>query len=78
MRQRFAEYGPASARHSGSRLFRSVRLNAAGWSAVIALCLGGALMTLACLVAVDRRRHARLTAGAQGRGGGKVLAPGGR
>lgn len=69
MRRRFAEYGPAPARHSDARLFRSVQLNHAGWAAVIALCLGGALMMLACLVVVDRRRHARLAT--RGRGGSK-------
>jgi hypothetical protein len=45
MKRRFAEYRPAARRRAwlaDVRLFRSVRLNPAGWAGVVALCAGGA------------------------------------
>lgn len=61
MRRRFAQYRPTPHRRADIRLFRSVQLNYAGWAAVITLCLAGALTVLSFLLALDRRRHARLT-----------------
>ncbi|MDI6103642.1 hypothetical protein QLQ12_34020 [Actinoplanes sp. NEAU-A12] len=47
MRRRFAEYRPVPrwrARLVDVRLFRSVRLNLAGWATVTAWCLVGAVL----------------------------------
>lgn len=69
MRRRFAQYQRAPHHRATVRLFRSVQLNHEGWAAVIALCLAGALTVFGCLLALDRRRHARLTSPAGKRPG---------
>ncbi|WP_430788073.1 hypothetical protein [Actinoplanes sp. G11-F43] len=44
MRHRYAGYRPAGPRVRAFRLLRSAHLNIAGWSAILALCLAGAML----------------------------------